>query len=613
MCGIAGSFGPIVPDSSLIERTLSLMNNRGPDNNGFYKENLNKNNLTFLHTRLAIIDLEVRSNQPFEANDCVLVFNGEIYNYLELKKELESLGHSFRTNSDTEVIIKSYKQYGRSCVKRFEGMWAFALFDKNKKEIFLSRDRFGEKPLFYKIIQNTLYFGSEPKFISSLSNKTLDINHSHLSRYLVNGFRSLFKTDETFYKKLYEVPRACNVILISPERHEKEEYWSLQYKPNKIKQKEAEEQTYEYVLKSLKLRLRSDVPIAFCLSGGVDSTTLAVIAAKKLQQQIHTFSIIDNDERYDESNNINTVVNSISCQHHNIHTTTDGFLERMTSLVEYHDAPVPTISYYVHNFLSESIKQNGYSVAISGTGADEIFTGYYDHYSYWLAYMFSNNDFDEMLNVWEESYGKFVNNPLLKDPMNFVKNPNNREHLYQNQDIFNHYLKESCEELFEEEIYTEDILRNRMMNELFHEIVPVILRADDSNSMMWSVENRSPYLDRSLVEFLYSIPNEYLIFEGIPKWLLRNVGKDLLPDTVRLDKRKRGFNTSIDSLLDRNDPSVREWLLDNSPIYEIVDRSKLEKFIQSDMTDNSFSKFMFGFVSSKIFVELNEKHNCNLH
>tara|TARA_R110000782_G_scaffold137977_8_gene230447 strand:+ start:1787 stop:3628 length:1842 start_codon:yes stop_codon:yes gene_type:complete len=605
MCGIAGSIGRGISDKGLITKTLSLMKNRGPDYEGMYKGDLNGKKLLFLHSRLSIIDIDKRSNQPFIENGHVLIFNGEIYNYIELKNELEMLGHVFRTNSDTEVIVKCYKQYGKKCVNRFEGMWAFALFDNNKKEVFLSRDRFGEKPLFYKIINNTFYFGSEPKFISSLSNSKLNINSNHLKRYLVNGFRSIFKTEETFYEDLYELQPAMNMIIKTPDNISKKKYWRLKYSPVSMSLSDAEEQTNEYLLNSLKLRLRSDVPVAFCLSGGVDSTTLAVIAAKIYGQKLHAFSVIDNDKRYDERQNINTVVDELGCEHHNIYTTTDGFLERMKSIVDYHDAPVPTISYYVHNFLSESIKEAGYSVAISGTGADEVFTGYYDHYAFWLAYMSNHNDFEKMLAMWQEGYGKYINNPLLKEPLNFVHNPLSREHLYQNRDLFNGFLKTSFDECFDEEVYTTDILRNRMMNELTHEVVPVILRADDSNSMMWSVENRSPYLDSSLVEFLYTVPNEHLIVNGYQKWLLRASGKNLLPDSVRLDKQKRGFNTSIDSLLDRNDPDVRDWLMEDSSIFDLVNKSSIENMLTKDLTDNSFSKFMFGFVSAKIFVDNN--------
>ena len=215
--------------------------------------------------------------------------------------------------------------------------------------------------------------------------------------------------------------------------------------------------------------------------------------------------------------------------------------------------------------------------------------------------MSNHNDFEKMLAMWQEGYGKYINNPLLKEPLNFVHNPLSREHLYQNRDLFNGFLKTSFDECFDEEVYTTDILRNRMMNELTHEVVPVILRADDSNSMMWSVENRSPYLDSSLVEFLYTVPNEHLIVNGYQKWLLRASGKNLLPDSVRLDKQKRGFNTSIDSLLDRNDPDVRDWLMEDSSIFDLVNKSSIENMLTKDLTDNSFSKFMFGFVSAKIF------------
>ena len=359
----------------------------------------------------------------------------------------------------------------------------------------------------------------------------------------------------------------------------------------------------ERVIRAIEIRLRADVPVAFCLSGGIDSTTLASIAAKRLGQQLHPFSIFDGDERYNESENVKTMVEDIGCEHHVIHTSTEDFFERLAELVGYHDAPVPTITWYVHSFLSEAISRNGYKVAISGTGADELLAGYYDHYAFWLAGMHSRPDFDDLVTDWRGSYGAWVNNPLLRDPLRFVRDPDARDHIYQNRELFNSFMVDPIGETFTEQPYTDDLLRKRMLNDLNHEVVPVLLRADDHNSMKWSVENRSPYMDRPLAEFLSTVPSELLIHNGYAKWLLRSAAEGLVPDKVRLDKRKRGFNAPIDSLIDRTTPETRDRLLEPSPIFDIVRREALEQFLAEDMHDNSFSKFMFSFVSAKLFLE----------
>ena len=196
-----------------------------------------------------------------------------------------------------------------------------------------------------------------------------------------------------------------------------------------------------------------------------------------------------------------------------------------------------------------------------------------------------------------------MRNPVLKDPLAFAKNPAERGHIYLDRDLFQSMMRVPLDEDFSEKRYCVDELRNRMMNDLFEEIVPVILREDDLNSMRYSVENRSPYLDRDLVSFAYSVPVEHLVQDGMPKWLLRAAGRGVAPPEILFDRRKRGFNASIDSLLDRRDPAVRERLLAPSRIFETVDRAAFEVWMDSDLTDNSVSKFMFSFVSAKLFLE----------
>ena len=193
--------------------------------------------------------------------------------------------------------------------------------------------------------------------------------------------------------------------------------------------------------------------------------------------------------------------------------------------------------------------------------------------------------------------------PLLQDPDRFVNEPGMRAHIYDNASEFRRFLKDDFSEAFDETAYATDLLRNRMINELFHESVPVILKEDDLNSMMFSVENRSPFLDRKLVEFLYTVPTELLMADGCPKWLLRRAVDGLVPDEVLYDRRKRGFNASIDTVMDRSDPQTRERLLDPGPIFDIVDREKIEQLVDGDLTENSYSKFMFSFVSARIFMD----------
>jgi asparagine synthase (glutamine-hydrolysing) len=603
MCGIAGAIGATIPSPDRIARTLQLMSRRGPDGGRIHQERLGDQQVTLLFTRLAIVDLDERSMQPFIQDDLVLITNGELYNYVELKRELEALGQSFRTTSDTEVLLQAWRHWGDRAFDRMEGMWAFALIDRRHGRVILSRDRFGEKPLYLWRQDDTLYFGSEVKFLASLSGRKPEVNTEQIKRYLVTGYKSLYKRPRSYYRDVEELPAASYAMLedagpILPVR-----YWQLDYRPRAMTMAEAVAGTTAALDEAVRIRLRADVPIAFCLSGGIDSTTLVGIAAKRYGQALHTFSIIDSDERYHELDNIEATVKFLDCESFRVHTGTDGFFERLRALVAYHDAPVATITYYLHAFLSEAIHARGYRVAISGSAADELFTGYYDHYSMWLAEMSGRPGFPRRMEDWRSSYGAYVQNPVLKDPLAFVRNPAERGHIYLNADLFRHWLVEPFDEPFEETRFTDNLLHNRMLNELFHEATPVILKEDDLNSMYYSIENRSPYLDRRLAEFLYTVPAEHLIKDGYAKWLLRAAGEGVVVDRVRLDKRKRGFNASIDSLVDRTNNATRERLLADGPIFDIVRREAIESFLDGSMNDNSFSKFLFSFISAQLFLE----------
>ena len=585
------------------------MARRGPDASGTAEIALRGQRVCLLHTRLAIIDLDPRSNQPYERDDLVVSYNGEIYNYLEVKADLEVLGETFQTTSDTEVLVAAWRRWGSDCLNRLEGMWAFAIADRRTGTLTFCRDRFGEKPLYLWPRDGRLYFASEIKTLAALAGTRPAVNGTQVRRYLTQGYKSLYKHGDTFFDEIFELPPGTWLTLPGPNLSPPQFYWNLRHQPRPMSWDDALAGARERLMRSVELRLRADVPVAFCLSGGVDSTTLAAIAAKKLGADLHCFSVIDKDQRYNEIANINAVVSDLGCRHHVAQTGTEGFFERMDDLVAYHDAPVATISYYVHSFLSQAIHEAGYKVAVSGTGADEIYTGYYDHYSMWLAQMWRRAqidpavDFEKLLADWKNGFGRYVQNPLLRDPMTFVRNPDQRGHITLDQDVFEDMLIEPFHEDFTEADFTDELLRNRMLNELFAEVVPVILHEDDANSMHWSVENRSPFLDRHLAEFMFNVPSEFLIGNGFAKRLLRESGAGLVPDEVRLDKRKRGFNASITSLVDLNDTETRSRLLASGPIFEIVDRERFKAFLDSDMSSNSFSKFLFSFISTRIFLD----------
>jgi asparagine synthase (glutamine-hydrolysing) len=256
--------------------------------------------------------------------------------------------------------------------------------------------------------------------------------------------------------------------------------------------------------------------------------------------------------------------------------------------------------------LSEKISKQGYKVVASGTSADEMFTGYYDHHNYHLYAMKDRPDFAKYLENWKENTGKIVRNPILKNPLSIIEQPDNRDYVYLNNEIFAEYLKDDfSEDFYEHDFEADSLLRKRMLNELFHEATPVILQEDDLNSMFYSIENRSPFLDTGLFKFAFSIPVEYLIYDGCAKYLLREAMKGIINDKVRLDRQKRGFNASLNTLVDFEEPETKEAMLSASIVFDIIKRKKIEEAMKQNPLPNSFSKFVFNFINVKMFLEMN--------
>jgi asparagine synthase (glutamine-hydrolysing) len=345
------------------------------------------------------------------------------------------------------------------------------------------------------------------------------------------------------------------------------------------------------------------VPLAFCMSGGIDSNTLISIAKRVFGYDVHGFTIVNEDERYEEQALVDHAVNELNIKHTAVPITTKGFLENLGNLVNQHDAPVYTISYYVHWLLMASLAEQGYRISISGTAADELLTGYYDHHNLYLYEIWNTPLFEPALASWKERVAPIVRNPYLQNPYLYLEDFDIRDHIYLKNRDFADYLMVDWWESFSESKYTGSLLRNRMLNEMFHEAVPVILHEDDLNAMYYSIENRSPYLDRELFEFCYRIPSKHLVRNGLAKVILRDAMADIVPDRILENPRKVGFNAPVFSFLDVNDEKTRSYLLDQSPIFDHVRRDKIEALISKSFLPNSESKFLFYFLNAKVFLE----------
>lgn len=607
MCGIAGFVGKVELAKDRLAAAARSLAHRGPDGEGIWTGTLGGSFVALIHTRLAIIDVAQRADQPFRDEGIVLSFNGEIYNYLELRDELERKGESFRTASDTEILARLLAREGAAALDRMEGMWAFAALDTERGTLTLSRDRFGEKPLLLWERPEGLYFASEIKALAALAGAWPEPDTDRLARFIALGYKAVHKRPGTFFAGVEELPAASTLTIDAEGLWTKSCYWALRHVPRPMSRADAVAGVRERLAQSLKLRLRSDVPLAFCLSGGIDSGALASLAAKRSGAMVEAFTIVDDDPRYDERANAERVARDIGCRWHCIPVDARHSLDQLDRLVTMHDKPVLTISSFVEARLAEAMAGHGFKVAISGVGADELFTGYYDHYLFWLAGRavdpgVSGHELDGLIGDWRETYGKAVRNPVLQDPHVFIRDPSRRDHIYLGADQFASWLRMPLDIAFDERSFTAETLRNRMLNEVADETIPVMLAESDANFMRVSIENRSPFLDRALAEFAFSIPAEHLIKDGRPKSLLRDAVAGDLDETVRMDATKRGFNASLAKLVDGTDPAVRERILSLGPIYEIVDRRAVENLLGRDSFLNSEQKFLFSVLSVGTFL-----------
>jgi asparagine synthase (glutamine-hydrolysing) len=357
--------------------------------------------------------------------------------------------------------------------------------------------------------------------------------------------------------------------------------------------------------RSVQLRLRADVPLAFCLSGGVDSNALAGIASRVFGYDVHGFTVVDRDPRYDESALARLSAQTLGIKHTEVLVRTEGFLDDLETLVRYHDGPVATISYFVHWRLMKAVAAAGYKVSVSGTGADELLTGYYDHHLFYLHEVRGDTRLlAESRRNWETHVLPHVRNPLLRDPDRFLAEPRFRDHVYGDGNTFESFLVRPWHEAFTETPYSAaSVLRNRMLNELFHESVPVILHEDDLNAMFHSIENRSPYLDRSLFDFCARIPTEHFIRDGFAKAILRDAVRDLVAPAIVNNRQKVGFNASVKSLLDTGSATVRDRVLADGPIFDIIRRDAVAPLLDAPDLTNSQSKFLFNFINARVFLE----------
>ena len=586
------------------------MNSRGPDDKGFYeKKNLNYK-IKLFHSRLRIIDDNTRSNQPYKFKNYVMIYNGELYNYREIRNTLKKFNYKFSTTSDTEVFIKAYDKWGEKCFELFDGMWSVCIYDTKKDELILSRDIFGEKPLYIFKDNKNLVFGSEIKYLLYLckKNQINKINSDHINLYLKQGYKFLFKKNDTFFKNILRIEHGYvyKISINSLKINSKKPYFKRKIKDEEldIGREETVKKIKELMIKSVESRMISDFPVGFYLSGGMDTTSIASIASKILGKKIKCFSIIDNDSRYNEKENVDLITKDLNCKTIKINFPQKyNFFSKLKDLISYHDKPICTSNYFTHSFIHEKAKENNLKVLISGLGGDEVFTGYYDHFLMHLREL--KSDYSLHCNNWKKYIRPMIRNENYKN-LNLFKNIKNRKYMETEleENIIKNILVQKSFDKFKENKYSKKLLKNRMLNEMFHESVPVINCEDDLNSMKHSIENRSPFLSKELLNFTMSLPSKMYINNGYGKSLLRDSMKGILHDKVRLDRKKIGFNSSINSLVKLDSEETRNFLKDKESLNEYINLREFSEYVKTqNNSDNANSKFIFSVFNVAIFLK----------
>jgi asparagine synthase (glutamine-hydrolysing) len=534
MCGIAGQYSLDggAPDAGLLAEMSRRLAHRGPDGEGTHI----RGSVGLVHRRLAIIDLSADGLQPMTNEDGTLwiVFNGEIYNYVELRDELLAKGHRFHSHSDTEVILHAYEEWGAQCLLRFNGMWAFALFDEKTGTLFCARDRFGIKPFYYAGAGGSFCFASEIKALLAHPRIGTEPNVPVLGTFLAWGVQD--HTGETMFAGIFQLPPAHAMEITPAGAREPFRYWDAKVSPE-LRADVPDETVASGLLSRLedatRIHLRSDVAVGTCLSGGIDSSTLAVLINRLIRSespasvgaQQKTFSAVFPDKRFDESRYIDEIVASTGVDAHRTTPSPEVLWDDIDRLVYMQDEPFGSLSIYAQYCVMRLAREN-VKVVLDGQGADELLGGY-------LAYQ-----------------GSYVSGLWRSHPMTAVREIfGSLRHHY---DFFENAIKQQRVRKRRRKLLngeSGEVLRYRgsldrvLYRELMSTNLPALLHYEDRNSMAFSIESRVPFLDVRLVEYIASLPLDQKIRGGVTKFALRNAIRGIVPEAIRCRGDKMGFVT----------------------------------------------------------------------
>ena len=534
MCSILGYYNTPLSYKE-IKNYNKLLSHRGPDNSDLKEYKFRDKKLYLGHNRLSIQDLSSNANQPMENEKFVIVFNGEIYNHLEIRKELK---RDFKTHSDTETLLFAFSEFGiKNTINKLNGMFAIALFDKKNQKLYLIRDRVGIKPLFWSFRGGEFVFASELK---AFKDKKIDENSK--IKFLVLGYTP---NDKTYYKDIYKL-KPAHILEFDGKNIKIEKYWDLPKNKLNISFNEAVEEV-EYLLKdSIKKRLLSDVEVGSFLSGGVDSSVVTAIMSKISTKQIKTFSIGFNQKEYNEASFAKKIANYLNTNHNEYYFDIQDLINLIDKIVDIYDEPFGDASALPTLILSEFTKKE-VSVALSGDGGDELFLGY-DRYFFTDNYYYKFKKLP-FKNILSEIFKLFPNDKLNK--LSYPLKHLTKENLYA---VINTALKPwEIREILDKENSTflelaeykgefesiEDFSRY----DFYRYIPDDILTKVDRASMKYALEVRVPILDHRIVEFAYSLPQNIKLTKGA-KSILKEIVYKYIPKEL-IDRPKKGFGVPL--------------------------------------------------------------------
>jgi asparagine synthase (glutamine-hydrolysing) len=590
MCGIAG-FCDFSKKSlnDILKNMTDVLHHRGPDDSGYFFDESEYAQIGLGHKRLSILDLSAHGHQPMSFEYLDIVFNGEVYNFKEIKKELLELGYTFHSDSDTEVILKSYHQWGIKSVDRFNGMFAIAIYDKKANKLIFVRDRAGVKPFYYYKKDDLILFSSELKSFHKHPDFQKEINKSSLSLYLQFGY---IPEPHSIFKNTYKLKAGHYIeIDLKSQNFEEIKYWDVVDFYNKpkldISQDEAIEKTEELLKSSFEYRMVSDVPVGVFLSGGYDSSVVTAILQSGRSEKLNTFTIGFKEKGFDEAPYAKEVAKYLGTNHTEYYCTQKDALEIIPKLCELYDEPFGDSS-AIPTTLVSALARKSVTVSLSADGGDEIFAGY-SKYTTTMQYF---NKFNSIPNSIKSLISFGMDNinpkhiPILNKTYNFatryekinaiLKAKNSVEAMKYTSEYFTKKERDKLLKLGFDDLVTNFDIKVADTNDEINQMLAIdyktymvddILTKVDRATMSVSLEGREPLLDYRLIEFVSQLPSNLKYKDGDKKWLLKQITHKYLPKEM-MDRPKKGFGVPL-----------TEWFRDELKEYFMIylDEKRIEK------------------------------------